>query len=53
MTPVRIRAVSREERPKMAALDGKFEKNVKFFLDNGDPRRYPPRFIPEGPTPWG
>jgi hypothetical protein len=27
--------------------------NVKNFLDNGGERLYPPRFIPEGPTPRG
>ncbi len=45
-----IRAVSRQERPEPAGLDG---KNVKFFLDNRAKRLYPPRFILEGHTPWG
>jgi hypothetical protein len=45
-----IRAVSRQERPEPAGLDG---KNVKFFLDNRVKRLYPPRFISEGPTPRG
>jgi len=45
-----IRAVSRQERPEPAGLD---KKNVKFFLDNRAKRLYPPRFILEGPTPWG
>lgn len=45
-----IRAVSRQERPEPAGLDGKI---VKFILDNRARKLYPPRFIQEGPTPRG
>ena len=45
-----IRAVSRQERPEPAGLAS---ENVKFFLDKREGRLYPPRFISEGPTPWG
>ena len=45
-----IRALSRQERPEPASLAW---GNVKFFLDKWEGRLYPPRFIPEGPTPRG
>jgi hypothetical protein len=50
MKKARIEAFPRGERPDPAALG---PVDVKNFLDNGDERLYPPRFIPEGPTPRG
>jgi hypothetical protein len=48
-----IRAFSRGERPAAAVRDPGKGRDVKFFLDNGDGRAYPPRFISDGPVPRG
>jgi len=43
-------AVFRRERPDTAGPGGKNGGNVKFFLDKGSWKLYPPRFIFDGPT---
>jgi hypothetical protein len=53
MTMAGIRAISRQERPEPVHLGRKKCGNVKFLLDNRGGRRYPPRFISDGPTPEG
>ena len=50
MKKARIRAFPRRGRLEPAGLG---PENVKNFLDNGDERLYPPRFIPESPTHRG
>jgi len=50
MSMAGFKAVFRRENPETAGPGTKMNGNVKFLLDKGSRKQYPPRFIYDGPT---
>jgi hypothetical protein len=53
MSMAGFKAVFRRENPETAGPGIKKNGNVKFLLDKGSRKLYPPRFINDGPTLGG